>query len=96
MKNKKTLSMLVLGLLLGGGAIGAMQVSANNAKLATADTTDQVQQETVSDKTTSNTINTSTDEKLEGTENKDDEKNGIEEKDGIDHQFEGDEGNHQD
>ncbi len=94
MKNKKTLSMLALGLLLGGGAIGAMQVSANSAtnKVAAVNAIDQSQQVV---KSATETVDTTVD-KPEAGDTTDSKESVADEKDGIDHRFEGDEGNHQD
>lgn len=102
MKNKKTLSMLALGLLLGGGAIGAMQVSANNANttsnVVAVNAIDQAQQAVVNEKTTTEAVDTTVDTTVDKPEAGDtaDGKEATNETDGIDHQFEGDEGNHQD
>ncbi len=92
MKNNKTLSMLALGLLLGGGAIGAMQVSANNA--STTNNTPVIN--TVEQSTTTEKIAGETVDKSEVGDVADGKESVTNEKDGINHQFEGDEGNHQD
>jgi hypothetical protein len=93
MKNKKTLSMLALGLLLGGGAIGAMQVSANSVvnPMNNVVTANQPKQETIIDKSTTEIADTTVDAPESGS--KPEVSNGTTEKDGINHQFEGEENN---
>ena len=55
MKNKKTLSMLALGLLLGGGAIGATQVLAKNQPTNNnADVVQQTQTQEIADQANTN------------------------------------------
>jgi len=102
MKSKKTLSLIVIGLLLGAGSVAAMQVAAQ--KQEAAKNVKQVGQN--SETSVSSTVETgagSSDtfdsENVSGDNSeKDDidEKDSVDKKDGIDHQFEGDEGDHQD
>jgi|GEM_PF-4684956 len=80
--NKKTIGMLALGLLLGGGSIGAFQVMAQTNNAAQTPTTSQQQQEVKVDAGNGSVLK---------TEQDDNEKGGDIEKDGIDHQFEGEE-----
>jgi len=55
MKNKKTLSMLALGLLLGGGAIGAAQVFAQNQPTSNnPGVVQQAQTQEIADQTNAN------------------------------------------